>query len=98
MFRTRAVQAFMSDTTDSRLADVANNSCVNGELYRPWSIYLMIDNDSRRGRTRRSLRSALLLVVGTERPDHGVLEVVHEINRGALYISLCFGGITTVDR
>ena len=98
MFHTRAVQAFMSDTTDGRLADVANNSCVNGKLYRPWSIHLTIDNDSRCGRTRRSLRSALLLVVGTERPDHGLLEVAHEISRGALYISPCFGNITTVGR
>jgi hypothetical protein len=60
----------------------------------------MIDNDSWRGGSRRSWarsgRGALLVVVGTKGPDHGLLEVVHEISRGTLNISFCLGDITAV--
>lgn len=63
----------------------------------------MIDNDSwrggsRRGRTRRGGRSALLLVVGAESPDHSLLKVIHKVNGGTLNVILCLGNITTVGR
>lgn len=63
----------------------------------------MIDNDSwrrgtRRGGTRGSGRGALVLVVGTEGPDHGLLKVLHKVNGSALNIILCLGSITAMDR
>jgi hypothetical protein len=88
----------MSDTTDSRLADVAKNSCVDGQFYRRCGIHLMINNNSRCCRVRGGSRGALLLVVGAEGPDHGLFEAIHEFHRGALNISLCLGGITAMGR
>jgi hypothetical protein len=89
------------DTADGRFADIANDSCVDGQFHRPWGGHLVIDNDSWRGRFRgsgaRSGRSALLFVVGTEGPDHGLLKVIHEVNCSKLDITLCLGNITTVS-
>ena len=55
------------------------------------------DNSGRRG-GRRNRGGSWLLVTRTKGLDHGLLEVVHEVNRGALNISLCLGNITTVGR
>jgi len=88
----------MPDTSDSRLADVAYDSCVNGQFYGSRGIHLMINNNPGRRGTRRSRHSALLLIVGTEGPDHGLLEVIHEVSRGALNVCLCFGSVTAVNR
>jgi hypothetical protein len=94
----RAVQALVSNSADGRVANVANNSRVNWQFHRSYGIHFMINNDSGRRGARRSRGRALLLVTWTEGLDHGLLEVIHEINRGALNISLCLGNIATVGR
>ena len=86
----------MSNAADSRFANVANDTYMKWRLYRPCGIYLMINNDSGRRGARSNRRSALLLVTRTKGLDHSLLEVVHEVNRGALNVSLCLGNIATV--
>ena len=39
-----------------------------------------------------------MLVVGTEGADHGLLKVIHEVNRSTLNVSLCLSSITTISR